>query len=154
PFSAGCRLNKIDREGEEPVAAAGTERPAPGSGPPSGTESGEQILQIAQIHFAFGSIFATARTLGVGPIIRALRSLGAALVNLAAIVARPLFRVRDEVVGGGNRFESRFGFGFAGVQIRVKLFSEFAIGLANVVRAGIGLDPEYLIGRLRCHPAS
>src|SRR5207247_5381392 len=37
------------------------------------------------------------------------------------------------------------------VQIGMKLLGELAIGLANVVCTCIRLDPEHLIGRLRCH---
>ncbi len=68
--------------------------------PPGGAERGKQILEIAEIHFALGLVSPTLGTLGVPPIIIPLRSLGAALVDFAAIVSRPLLGVGQQIVRG------------------------------------------------------
>src|SRR4029077_9981815 len=98
-LAAGRCLDEVNGQGEEPIAAAGREGltpPPPTS--PAGAERGEQVLEITQIHFAFLLVFPTLGTLGVTAIIRAWRPLGAAFVDLAAVVARPLVRIREEVV--------------------------------------------------------
>ncbi len=66
---AGRRLDEVDGEGEEAVAAAGPECPASRPGAPRRSESREKVLQIAQIHFPFGLVFAAAGAFGVSPII-------------------------------------------------------------------------------------
>src|SRR5206468_8060810 len=110
------------------IAAARAKCPASGPAPPGRAESRKKVLQIAEIHFSFGLVLAAAGAFGVSPIIRARPPLGAALVDFAAVVARPLVRVADQVIGGRNRLEPCFGFGFPGVQVGMKLLGELAIG--------------------------
>src|SRR5438132_531064 len=81
----------------------------------------------------------------------AARPLGAAFVDLAAIVAGALLRIRQDVVGGRDRLEARLGGRLSRVQIGVKLLGELAVGLADLVGGGVRLDPEHLIRGLRRH---
>src|SRR5262245_1006419 len=63
-LAAGRRFDKIDGQGEEPVAAARPEFAAPRPAAPSrGAKRREQVLQVTQIHFAFGLVFAASGTL-------------------------------------------------------------------------------------------
>ena len=155
-LAAGRRRDEIDGQREMPVGAA---RPEPRSGlaaspAPGGAERSEQILEIAQIHLAFGLVSPPLSAFGMPPIIAARRPLGAGFVDFTPVVARPLIGIGEQIVGGGDRLEPRFRFGFAGVQIRVKLLGELAIDLADLVGAGVGFDAEHLIRCLRCHPGS
>src|SRR5215472_9608114 len=112
-------------------------------------EGGKQIFEVAQIHLALGLIFPALRALGVIAVVAARRPLGAAFVDFAAIVARPLFGIGEEIISRRNRLEPRFRLGLARVQIRMKLLGELAIGLTDFVRAGAGFDTQHLIRRLR-----
>ena len=155
-LAAGRRRDEIDGQGEMPVGAA---RPEPRSrlaASPAArrAERREQILQIAQIHLAFGLVSPPLSAFRMASIIAARRPLGAGFVDFTPVVPRPLVGIGEQIVGGGDRLEARFRFGFAGVQIRVKLLGELAIDLADLVRAGVGLDAEHLVRCLRCHPGS
>src|SRR5689334_713589 len=90
---------------------------------------------------------------GLTSIIAARRALGARFVDFTPIVPRPLVGIGKQVVGRRDLFEPGFGFGFARIDVGMELLSELAIGLAYVVRAGVGLDAEHLIRSLR-HPRS
>src|SRR5437762_14267349 len=76
--------------------------PAPGTPPrpvgPSTAEHLEQIIEIADIHLALGPVLPPLRALGMRPIGIA-RPLGAAFVDLAAIVAGALLRIRQDEIG-------------------------------------------------------
>src|ERR1700716_3620222 len=96
---------------------------------PSTAEHLEQIIEIADIHLALGPVLPPLRALGMRPIGIA-RPLGSAFVDLAAIVAGALLRIRQDVVGGRDRLEARLGGRLPRVQIGVKLLRELAVGLA------------------------
>src|ERR1700726_4455154 len=128
-----------------PAAAAGTTARAAGTA--AAPEHLEQIVEIADIHLAFGLVLPALRPFGVRPV-RIARPLGTALVDLAAIVARPLLRIRQQFVSRGYRLEARLGGRLAGVQIGVELLGELAVRLADLVGAGGRLNAEHLIGRL------
>src|SRR5215472_6462100 len=153
-LAAGCGGGEIDGQREMAVAAAGPKSFAGLPSPPTSgrAKSGEQILEVAEIHFALGLISATLRALGISPI-APLRPLLAGLIDFPAVVARPLFGIGEQVVGRGDRLEPRFRLGFARVEIGVELLCEFAIDVADLIGAGVGLDAQHLIGSLR-HPRS
>src|SRR2546429_7593803 len=124
------------RSGHENAPAAS---PAPGPPPrpvgPSTAEHLEQIIEIADIHLALGPVLPPLRALGMRPIGMA-RPLGAAFVDLAAIVAGALLRIRQDDVGGRDRLEARLGGRLPRGQIVVKLLGELAVGLADLVGGG------------------
>src|SRR5690349_10920038 len=80
-----------------------------------------------------------------------MRPLRAALIDFAPIVAGSLVRVREQIVSGGDRFETSLRLRLPRVEIRVELLGELAVGLADLVGTGVRLDAEHLIGRLRRH---
>src|ERR1051326_3036179 len=136
-LAAGRRRDEVD--GQRVVAVGAGHRKALAASPARGTTARaapppaaakhlEQVIEIADIHLALGLVFPALRPLGMRPIGIA-RPLGAALVNLAAVVAGRLPRV----------------------QIGVKLLGELAVRLADLVGGGVRLDAEHLIGGLRRH---
>ena len=160
-LAASRRRDEIDGQREMPIGAARPEARSRLAASPAarGAVRREQILEIAQIHLAFGLVSPPLGAFGMPSIIAARRTLGAGFVDFTAVVARPLIGIGEQIVGGRDRLEARFRFGFAGVQIRVKLFGELAIDFPDLVRAGVGFDAEHLIGCLRHlrylrHPAS
>src|SRR6185312_13133866 len=96
---------------------------------------------------------ARARPALVGVIaVEALRrTLRAGRVDLAAIEAPTLLGIAQQVVGGGNLLELVFRLALARIEVRVMLLGELAIGLADVLVAGVLRDAENLIG-VQCHP--
>src|SRR5258708_28715351 len=112
----------------------------PRSGFPASPSAGraecrEQILQIAQIHLAFGLVPPPLSAFRMTPVIAARRALGTGLVDFTPVVPSPLFGIGQQVVSRGNRLEACFRLWFPGVQIRVKLLGELAVDLADLVRA-------------------
>src|SRR5258706_7370491 len=87
-----------------PPAAPGTTTRA--SGTAAAPEHLEQIVEIADIHLAFGLVFPALRPFGVRPI-RIPPPLGAAFIDLAAIVTRPPLLIRQQLVSRGNGLEAR-----------------------------------------------
>lgn len=49
-------------------------------------------------------------------------------IDLAAVKPRPLFRVAEKIVGDRDLLEFLLGLLIAGVEVRVQLFCEAAIG--------------------------
>src|SRR5260370_15459163 len=83
-------------------------------------EHREQIVEIADVELALRLILPALRAFSMRPI-GISRPLRAALVDLAAVVARPLLRVGQQIVGRSHRLEARFGRTLARVQIGVGL---------------------------------
>src|SRR5512133_2279032 len=83
-LAAGRRRDEIDGQGEMPVGAARSE-PCSGlalSPAAGGAERSEQILEIAQIHLAFGLVMPPLSAFCMTSIIAARRPLGAGFVDL------------------------------------------------------------------------
>src|SRR5215470_19387891 len=74
------------------------------------------------------------------------RPLGAARVDLAAIEARALVRIGEEIVGRRHLLELLLGLLVAGVEVGMQLLRQLPIGLANVVGRGGLLDAQRLVG--------
>src|ERR1700751_1746196 len=128
------------------IRAAGPKTLTPAAlSAPGGAESGEQILEIAQIHLAFRLVFPALRTLGLAAVIPARRAFGAALVVFTPIVACAFVRVREQIISGRDRFETRFCLRLTRVQIRMKLLGKLAIRLAYIVGAGVRFDTQHLV---------
>src|SRR5260221_9617343 len=93
----GCG-DEIDRQREVPIGTGHLEAFAVPPGTPSAPWTGamaehrEQIIEIGRFKLALGLVLPTLRAFGMRPVGIA-RPLGAALVDLAAIVARPLLRI-------------------------------------------------------------
>src|SRR5882724_9157608 len=87
-------------------------------------------------------VFGALRPLGMTPVGPALRPLGAAGVDLAAVVARPLLGIGQDVVGGVDRLEARGGILLAGIEVGVMLLGELAIGAPDLLLARLALDAE------------
>src|SRR6516164_10411951 len=103
--------------------AVGAARPEARSGlaappAPGRAERSVQILEIAQIHLAFRLVSPPLCTLRMTSIIAPRRPLGAGFVDFPPVISRPFIGIGEQIVGGGDRLEARFGFGFAWVQIR------------------------------------
>jgi hypothetical protein len=74
-----------------------------------------------------------------------LRLLCAGCVDFALVVAFALFGVLEELIGRGEFLEPLLGIGVAGVEIRMQLLGELAVGLADLgLRCVLG-DAEGLV---------
>src|SRR5215469_6673415 len=93
-LAAGRGGGEIDGQREMAVAAAGPKSFAglPSPPAPRRAKGGEQILEVAEIHFALGLISPALCALGISPI-APLRPLLAGLIDFPVVVARPLFRI-------------------------------------------------------------
>src|SRR5437763_8682676 len=107
-----------------PAAATATATRAPCTA--AAPEHLEQIVEIADIHLAFRLVLPALRPFGMRPV-RVARPLGAAFIDLAAIVARPLLRIRQQLVSRRYRLETRLGGRLARVQIGMELLGELAV---------------------------
>src|SRR5690606_22558016 len=74
-----------------------------------------------------------------------LRALGAAGVDLATVEAGTLFRVAEQLVGGGNLLELRLRLLVAGVQVRMPALRQAPVGLPDLLLARIAANAEDLI---------
>jgi hypothetical protein len=90
--------------------------------------------------------------LGIAPIEGAVGTLGAAGVDLAAVVARPLGRIRQQVVGRRELLELLLDPLVAGIEVGMQFLGQRAIGLLDVVGAGRGLHAQGFVGC--CHGRS
>src|SRR5688572_16926940 len=73
-------------------------------------------------------------------------TLGPGRVDLAGVIALALVLIADDVVGGIDRLEARLGLGLARIEIGMRFLGGLAIGLADVVLAGIGRHAQRLVG--------
>jgi hypothetical protein len=127
-------------------------RPANGSppkpawpGPPPPEHSAEQVAQVHVLErevLAAGCARALPRTAGKG----VLADLVAAGVDFAAVEARALGRVAQDVIGGVYLLEALLGFLVAGVKVRMRLLRQAAESLLDVLVAGGRCDAQRLIG--------
>jgi hypothetical protein len=107
----------------------------------------EQVLEILGMH-VLRMVAGALGALGEAAIGRSLgRPFGTGLVDLAAVVARALVGVRQQRVGARDRLEALLGLVVARVEVRVVPLGELAVGLVDLVRTGVRLDPEDLVGR-------
>jgi hypothetical protein len=72
-------------------------------------------------------------------------SLGAGIVDLAGIIALALLRLADDVVGGVDLLEALLRLRLARIEIGMRLLGGLAIGLADVVLAGVGRHAQRLV---------
>ncbi len=120
------------------------------AGPASAEEIGKEIRHVGEILVSGGTVIALAPVrLGIVAIESMLGPLRAGGVDFAAVVAGPLLRIVQEVVGGGDLLEALFGRAVAGVEIGVQLLGELAVGLLDVaLRSGL-FDAENAVGIVR-----
>src|SRR3546814_6584988 len=71
-----------------------------------------------------GPVLRPLSTLAIVAIERTLLPLRARRVDLAAVVARPLVRIGQQGVGGGDLLEAPLGLRFARVQVGVVLLRQ------------------------------
>src|SRR5260370_19699412 len=145
-LGAARRLEEIDGEGEGAVGAAHPEgAPAARAAAASrllAEQVGEDIAEIVLGDAAFLVVFGALRPFGVAPIGGAFRPLLAGRVDLAAIEARALLGVGEQLVGGADRLEACLRLLVPGVEVGVILLGELAVGAADLLGARIALDAE------------
>src|SRR5215510_16195646 len=73
-------------------------------------------------------------------------ALDARLINLTVVIALALVRIADDIVGSIDLLEALFGLGLARIEIGMRLLSGLAVGLADVVLAGIWRHAQRLVG--------
>ena len=124
---------------------------------PAAQQFREQIVGLGEVRIpGLALVLTAARRAGVVPIILRMRRRGlrARGVDLAGVVAPPFFRVRQQIVGGGDLLELLLRMLVSRVEVRVQLFRQNPIGFPDLLgRGGLG-DAKDLIGifqaRLRC----
>ena len=92
---------------------------------------------------------AGALEIAVIALARAFRAGG---VDLAAIVACPLFRIADQVIGRGDCLEFLLRRPVAGIEVGMQRLGELAVGSANLIRRGLLLHAQDGIGILAHEP--
>ena len=109
------------------------------------TENIGEILGLAVAaarRRAFIGVFMPARPARMVRIARPLRPLRAGRVNLAIVVAGPFGRVGKNVIGRRDRLEPLLRRLIAGVQVRMILLRQLAIGRADLLRGGAFADAQ------------
>ena len=111
-------------------------------------ELGEDVVALGEIGVALGAFVRMPRAAGVFAIVAPLRRglLGARGVDLAGVVAAPLVRVGQEVVGRRHFLEPLLGVLVAGIEVRMQFLGQLPVGLADLL-GGRGLgEAEDLVG--------
>ena len=134
--------------------------PAQGVAPPAGTPArasplaeqiAEEIAEGADILVARGRAIARALlAAGIFAVVALLRRLLAGGVDLAAVVAAALLLVAEDAIGRRDLLELLLGRLVAGVEVRMQLLGELAIGLGDVLGLGGLGDADYGI-EVFCH---
>ena len=83
--------------------------------------------------------------LGEVAIISMLRSFRARCIDFAAVEARTLVRIAQEVVGHRDVLEFLFGFLVARIEVRMQLLRQAAIGLLDFLLGNVPLDSQSLV---------
>ena len=104
-------------------------RARPGAGR-LGTEGlGEDALQVLLVEAGLGAIFLAPRGIAEVAIERPLRRhLVARGIDLAAVIARALVLVGQDIVGGADLLEPVRRLGLAGIDVGVVALGELAVG--------------------------
>ena len=92
--------------------------------------------------------------LGEIAVVALARPLRARRVDLAAIEARALLRVAQQIVGGTDVLEFPLRILVPGIEVGVQLLREPAIGLLDFRRRRVALDAQHLVGIARAHEGS
>jgi hypothetical protein len=118
------------------------------AGPAILENGGKDVLEVLAAFKALpagiGVAFAGLRV-RVMPVGARRRFFGATLVDLTAVVAGPFLGIGQQLIGGGNRLEFVFRRLVAGIQVRMVLLRQFAVGFADVLGAGVLLDAQNFI---------
>src|SRR5262249_22855584 len=141
------RLEALDREPVERFLAAHAEAALAATG------TAEQVLEDVLVHeIGVAARVAVGVLLGVGTVEIAVVALAWTLVaggvDLAAVEARPLVGVAADVIGGGDLLEPLFRPLVAGIEVRVQLLRQRAVGGADLVLRGLRLHAQHGIGIL------
>src|SRR3546814_14848420 len=91
-----------------------------------------------------GPVLRPLSTLAIVAIERTLLPLRARRVDLAAVVARPLVRIGQQGVGGGDLLDAPLGLRFARVQVGVVLLRQLAVGATDLVFRRAPRDAPHL----------
>jgi len=135
------RIGKADRQSIEQILP-----PPVGAGLSIAPKKvGEDIVIAAEIGIAgvagvaskVGSRIVTVELLG--------RALGPRFIDLARIIAPALVRITQQIIGAGNVLELVLGGLVTGIEIRMKLLRELAIGLLDFFRRCRGRDPQFFV---------
>ena len=108
---------------------------------PAEATAAEQIAKdITQVHTACAAKAATEAAAGLaGPIV------GIDPSETELVIALALVRVGKNIVGLVDLLELFLGILIAGVQIRVVLFGQLAVGAFDLGIGGIFADPQHLV---------
>src|SRR5262245_8419707 len=94
---------------------------------------GQDLVGPGHIGKSVGAGITILRTASVFAVKAARRSFGAGGIDFAAIVARALFRVADQIIGSRDRLELLFALLIAWIEIGMQLLRQRPIGLADVL---------------------
>ena len=142
----------------EAVAGVGPAH-AEGAAPPARALAEQAAEEVADIGEILEAPPAAAIGVGAGPgsleiaVEMLARALIAGGVDLAPVEAGALVLVAQEVIGGGDGLEPVLGLLVAGVEIGMQLLGELAVGLPDLVQAGVALDAQCLV-RVGSHVCS
>ena len=143
----------------ERVMRVGTPRPdvAPGKAVAAlpvlaAQEFGEDVGLVPIAFVARPLTVGIARLLGEIAVVAALlRPFLPACVDLPPVEARPFLRVLQQIEGRRRRLEPRLGRRIAGMQVGMAVLGDLAIGLLDLIRAGILRDAKHVIGIVAHH---
>src|SRR5579872_1383885 len=139
------RIQEIDTERITMIPALSTISPP--LSPVTPAEHRKEIIDIVGSELLGGAVFGTRRAFGETAIagIGMLRPFRAACIDLAAIEARSLFLIRQQVISRRHLFEFLFRRLVAGVEIGVMTLGQLAIGALHLLGTGRGLQAQYII---------
>src|SRR5262249_48851395 len=106
----------------------------------------EEIVDEGVILAVESLVFLAFAAAGIAAVEGAIGPLGAAGVDLAAVDARPLLRIGQQVVGSPDPLGLLLDALVAGVEIRMQLLRQLPVGLLDVVWAGALRHAEDFIG--------
>src|SRR5690349_19634308 len=147
-LAAVRRLQERDAKHEALVGAA---RAAPGS--PSAAaarRAAEELAQyvlaedVAEVGAAAAAASAPAARAAAAAAEAERGPFGSVGVDLTAVEARPLLRIREQVVGGRDLLELLLD-ALVGVEVRVQLLREPAVGCLDVLRRSVSFEAQYLV---------
>src|SRR5579872_872659 len=90
-------------------------------------------------------------SLGCKILVKSLaRPFGPRSVDLSGVKPLTLVRIGKEPLGARNLFEALLRFLASGISVRMQLFGQAPIRLANVLGRGGGCDPQDLVWIFHC----
>src|ERR1700761_1328535 len=137
-------IQKIDLQAIAPVIASHSK----GASSAARKQRRQNVIGIAKIREARSIAIGIgcAASIGEVSIVAALRLLLAGRVDLAPVKAGTLLLAAKNVISRRDILKLPLGFLVAGVEVRMKLFGQFSIGLLDILLLGMSWHTQQFVG--------